>query len=595
MRSYVSACCTALLAALLSLGLVPSARAAPPANDNRADAQAIETFPADIHGSLVEATVERLDPQVSECGTIASTVWYRIDTAPDGTISLAVTGAAGVAPIVRVYARGTALRELTCGSAPVGGTATASLETTRGANYFVLVGRRPTASDGEFDLHATLTLPPEPPRNDRMAGATRVAHLPATVKGTTVGARADDGDPSGCSLAGGTVWYRLRPTHDGLIVLRLHANSQLDAVVGVVVRARSRLQGGSCRETDSHGNATLAFRGAHTSTYFVVVGHQQGSHPGTFSMTLLAAAPPEQPPGRALSTRPVRATLNGLTNVNDVWHANLMPGTTYRVAFSSSACARVVLHRANHLEPLVSLSCSGYQTFTPGPDGGGQYIVEVQAALTDRSQPYRLQLAAAGADDIGIGIPIANQTSRHGSLDPRGVDVVDIYHFDVERRSDVKMTLSAATGTQYRLALVTESGGRLATGTEAVSRELDPGRYIVAVSAPPATQGGSYRLSLLVRDITSTTLTLPAPVVSPGTALTLRPTVAPSGTGVIEIQIDRFDPLAGWQFSRLIRISAGGSTTWVPPTEGTWRIRATYLGSTSASPSRSGYVEVIVR
>ena len=72
----------------------------------------------------------------------------------------------------------------------------------------MLVGRKPTSADGEFDLHADLTLPPEPPRNDRFAAAARIAHLPATVKGTTVGARTEDSDPSGCDLAAGTVWYR---------------------------------------------------------------------------------------------------------------------------------------------------------------------------------------------------------------------------------------------------------------------------------------------------------------------------------------------------------------------------------------------------
>ena len=56
----------------------------------------------DVPGTTVEATVERLDPQVSQCGRIESTVWYRIDQAPDGTIVLGVRGA-GLAPVVRVY------------------------------------------------------------------------------------------------------------------------------------------------------------------------------------------------------------------------------------------------------------------------------------------------------------------------------------------------------------------------------------------------------------------------------------------------------------------------------------------------------------
>jgi hypothetical protein len=71
--------------------------------------------------------------------------------------------------------------------------------------------------------------------------------------------------------------------------------------------------------------------------------------------------------------------------------------------------------------------------------------------------------------------------------------------------------------------------------------------------------------------------------------------VTPSVSGVIEIQIDRFDPLDGWQFSKLVRVPVGSSFTWTPPAEGKWRIRATYRGSETASPSRSGYVFVTVQ
>lgn len=587
---------TALAAVLATLLVAPAARAAAPPNDNRADAQAIAAFPAAIHGTLVEATVERLDPQVSECGPIASTVWYRIDTAPDGTLSFALRGAAGVAPVIRVYSRGkSALREVTCASADAGALATTSFDTTRGANYFVLVGRKPTSADGEYDLQINLTLPPEPPANDKFAAARRLTHLPATVAGTTVGARSEDSDPEGCDLAGATVWYRLRPGHDGLVLLKLHANGKLDAVLGVLERARSRLGGGSCRQTNGHGDATLAFRAVHTTTYFVLVGQQQGSKPGTFKLTALAAAPAERFPGKPLPSHTVRATLNGLTNVNDVWHTDLTAGTTYRFAFSSPGCARAELVRRTDHAVLVSMSCSGYRTFTPGPDGGGMYVLQVIAAPNDRAQPYRLQFAQTEADDVGIGLPLANLETHRARLDPQGVDVVDIYHFDVQRLSDVQVGLEAPAGSAFRLQLVTESGGRIAAGEASVRRQLAPGRYVVAVTAAPATPGGAYRLTLLVRDLTSTTIAVPSGTLSVGSAVTLRPVVTPTATGVIELQIDRFDPLGGWQFTKLVRIPVGSSTTWIAPAAGTWRVRATYRGSTAASPSRSEYVTLTIR
>src|SRR5207302_5677961 len=324
----------ALATSFAALVIAPSAAATPPPNDNRADAQALGEFPVDVRGTLLEATAERLDPQISKCGTVASTVWYRIDTAPDGTINLAVQAAAGVAPVIRVYARGSsALREIACGSAAAGGLATASFDTTRGSNYLILVGRKTTSADGDFELRADLTLPPEPPANDRAAAATRLRRLPATVRGTTVGARSDENDPTDCSLAGATVWYRVRAPRKGLIVLKLHANGSLDAVVDVREQARSQLRGVGCRRTDDRGDATVAFAASAGTSYLIAVGDQDGSRAGTFSLTAVAAAAPEKAPGRALPQRQVRAALNGLVNVNDIWHTTLVAGTTYRIAF----------------------------------------------------------------------------------------------------------------------------------------------------------------------------------------------------------------------------------------------------------------------
>ena len=55
----------------------------------------------------------------------------------------------------------------------------------------------------------------------------------------------------------------------------------------------------------------------------------------------------------------------------------------------------------------------------------------------------------------------------------------------------------------------------------------------------------------------------------------------------------RFDPAAGWQFSRLFHVTAGADgvarATWTPPHVGRFRVRATFLGTLMASPSRSGY------
>jgi len=585
---------TAAVVAAAVLALAPSASAAPPANDNRANAQVIPTFPFDVHGTLAEATVERLDPQVSECGSIASTVWYRIEVAPDGIVTATARAGAGLAPVVRLYRIGrSAISEVDCGVAPAGGTATATVETVRGANYFVLVGRRPTSADAEFDLNVSLALPPDPPANDRRGAATRVRRLPATVPGTTVGARSEESDPGLCGLTAGSVWYRL-PARQGLVVLSLQTARNLDAVVVVVESSGARSGGIACRRTSARGSARVAFTARRGSTYHVVVGHPEGAERGTFTLRFVAADAPERLARRALPRGGVRASLNGLTNPNDLWRLALRPGVGYRIAFASPACARVELRRSGRTAPVLALACSGYRVFTPGPDGGGRYVLEIRAAASERGQPYRLQVSPVGADDIGVGLPLRSHAVRRGALSPQGVDVIDVYHFDVERQSDVRLTLTTGGAASFTLRLVTESGGRIASGP-VVRRRLAPGRYVVAVAASPGTPGGGYGLALLVRDITSTSLVLGAAEVPLGTSIVLQPLVSPAAAGGVELQIDRFDPFGGWQFVRLVRTTVGASVTWTPPRAGTWRVRARFLGSSSASPSRSGYARVTVR
>ncbi len=575
---------------LLAVALVVPGRAlaAPPPNDNRADAAVIPTFPSTTAGTTVEATVERLDPQVSRCGRVESTTWYRVDTAPDGLIALSVKGAAGVAPVIRLYRRGSsAIQELDCASAGPGGTASASLEAVRGSNYLVLVGRRPATADGSFELRAELFLPPA---NDD-AGGAQPLRLPGSVRGSTLGATYDDADP-GCGLDGGTVWYRMASRRDGRVLLRLAAQGTFDAAVVVVERVRSRTRRVACGQTDRAGRATVAFASLRGATYLVAVGHVENADPGTFRLeSFLSEAAESRAAGKALPRGGAASTVHGLTDVNDVWRVSMQPGTTYRIGFSSTACARATLRARRQLgRVLAALDCRGYTTFTPGPDGAGAYVLEVVAGPQASAQGYRLRFAPAAPDDLGIGVALRNRIAARGSLDPSRLDVRDVFHFDVERRADVSLSVSGGIVFQ----LLRDDGTRLGTHAR-VRRTLDPGRYVVAVAAGVGEPAVRYGLTLLIREITTTSLRLPSATVALGSTVTLRPEVANATGGTVELQVDRFDPLTGWHFNRLLRVPAGGSVSWRPPAEGRWRIRASYRGTVEASPSRSGYAYLEVR
>lgn len=579
-----------LLTALTALVLAAPALAAPPPNDNRADAQLLLAFPSTAHGTTAEATLERLDPQVSKCGRVDATIWYRIDAAPDGTIVTTVQAVGQLAPVVRIYRRNpSSIQEVSCGTAKAGGKVVSSVGTVRGAGYLILIGRRPGTADGEFDLRADLVLPPD---NDERGEATPIRRLPATVRGTTLGATDDKSRP--CRMSGAGVWYRFKGPATGRAILQLSTGNR-DGAIAAFRRSRSEIDEIGCAATDRHGKALLGFATKGGADYLVLVGDRIGSGPGEFTLTVRAGEAPEQLPGRALPRGGVRASVNGLTDVNDIWSVRLRRGKTYRIAFSSSPCARASLRTAND---FVRFDCRAYTSFTPGRDGGGRYTFEVQASPSPVRQTYRLRIAAAAADDLGVGLELAADSTVRGRLSPNGIDLLDLYHFDVERLSEVRLRLRQPAGRHFSLLLLSDRGGRISGDATTLRRRLGPGRYVVAVSGTAGSRSGRYRLSLLQRDVTSTAVLISgrsSAEITPGSSVTLQCAVAPTPSGGrVELQVDRFDPLTGWHFHRVIHAAAGTAVSWRPPASGRWRVRARFLGTRHSAPSRSGYAHLIV-
>jgi len=580
--------CALVLVSLLVASAEAQTSEAPP-NDNRASAQVIAAFPATMEGTTVEATVERLDPQRSQCGTVESTAWYRVDKAPDGTIFLSVQGT-GLAPVVRVYnVTKSGIAELDCSSAKVSQAANVTWETTRGNSYLILVGKKTGAADGAFQLSAQLFLPPV---NDSSRQATKLA-VRDQIKGTTLGATSDESDPHGCSLAGGTVWYSINPGRASRMVVRLHAAGDLDAAAVLLRKFRSQTESIGCIQTDRKGDALLAWDVEKGAVYLMAVGQRKGSSPGDFSLGVLAAQPREVAPGQRLRRGGVRSRVDWLTDVTDVWWTRFAPGTTYRIAFSSSGCAALTVR--GKVGTLRSFDCSGYTTFTPGPHGGGRYIFEVTAPGRAGSVSYKLKVLRAGVDDVGVGLGLANLTTARGTLGPTAGDVVDLYHFDVPRLSAVRLHLESAQ-LECSITLLTYDGGRMGSSSREIGRTLGRGHYVVAVRASFGASSGRYRLSLVVREVTKTTLAASSAQIPPRSSVvfTIAVTPQPDG-GRTAIQIDRFDSLAGWQFNRIIPLGrSSGPMSWKPPTLGRWRARATFLGTVRFSPSRSGYATVLV-
>jgi hypothetical protein len=61
--------------------------------------------------------------------------------------------------------------------------------------------------------------------------------------------------------------------------------------------------------------------------------------------------------------------------------------------------------------------------------------------------------------------------------------------------------------------------------------------------------------------------------------------------------IERFDPLAGWQFFSLRRVQVVGGSggfSFLPPVVGRWRARSQFLGTRRFGPSQGDTATLLV-
>jgi hypothetical protein len=73
--------------------------------------------------------------------------------------------------------------------------------------------------------------------------------------------------------------------------------------------------------------------------------------------------------------------------------------------------------------------------------------------------------------------------------------------------------------------------------------------------------------------------------------------VSPSASGPVTVDVERFDPVFGWQFYRELHAVASAGTASIPfsaPAIGRWRARASYSGSRTFSPSAVGFAYLLV-
>lgn len=454
------------------------------------------------------------------------------------------------------------------------------------------------------------------PPNDAVADAEQISTLPVKIDGTTKGAKLSKDEPvPSCAAVKGIVWYAVNAPRRGAMVARLAADPDHDAVAVVQRIVRSKRYEAACALTGKQGRVNVAWYAYAGRSYLIGVARPTAASGGDFRLEVIAAEPEPRPPGATLTAGAIVSTVDPILDSSDAWAVGMTRGTTYRLyAQARGGCVSLEVYRPKVssfaiAKPVMSAApCGGYLAFTPGIDGGGTYSLLVRAAGTKPvTVSYRLETAPYDADDGAPGVELENGESTTGSVSRRGIDPHDMYRITVPRENEltvIEMQQKPTVGLD--LLVLTEAGDQLACacsgrGRQVLRENLDPGNYYVVVRSR-GNSGGDYRLQVRIRDVTTTSISVggeKSVEVVPGRSVPLRVDVtSASRGGAVQVEIDRRDPLIGWQFSAVQtgNVSSSGTFTlsWIPPSVGTWRARARFLGTPYSSFSSSGYVSVHV-
>jgi hypothetical protein len=312
-----------LLATAATLTLWASAAApalaAPPANDAFASARALATLPAEVDGTLAEATRESGEP--NHGGTRRErSVWYRFDATETGTF-IADTCTTASDTFLAVYSGGanatapSGLTQVVVNDDACGTGSRVVIRATAGTRYHVAVASVGGA-EGAFTLRLAEAAPPE---NDAFADARRLSR-PGLFQGSNVLATNELGEPdhAGVEDGGASVWYRYRAPRTQRITVQT-TGSSFDPVLGVYVGDLGSLR--TIASNDDGGDSTEALvriNAQRGRTYFIAVASLGRDSSGTFTLGVsdggaagvgLTVVPAEEQTLGGVLSRGLRATI----------------------------------------------------------------------------------------------------------------------------------------------------------------------------------------------------------------------------------------------------------------------------------------------
>lgn len=276
-----------IITVTLLCSVTSPAWAAPPANDDFADATLVTTLPFHDEFAIDEVTTEPEEPVTSYCYWVSQTVWYKF-TSPVDTVVRADTadsyfGATALQVFEASNAAFSDLNLIDCNS--YGGSVT--FYARANITYYLQLGGLGTEGGATGLVNLNLTLVPGP-ANDNFANATPVTALPFDEEVDIIGATREPNEPlSCCDFAYGSVWYTFYA--DRTQSLSVFAYGPFFKEIGIYT---GNTLAGLTKITSSAWSDVASFTALPNTTYYLQVSSLNATAtPLSFALTV--TPPPE--------------------------------------------------------------------------------------------------------------------------------------------------------------------------------------------------------------------------------------------------------------------------------------------------------------
>jgi hypothetical protein len=273
----------ALLAGIVALALPGTAAAAPPANDDFANAAVVGSLPYSDVVSTTDSTTEGGEPQ--SCIFMNQTVWYSFTPTTTSVVVVDNAGT-GFSTNVNVYrSSGSGITSLSfVGCA--GNGSSVNFQAEAGATYYFQAGIL-FGAVGDLHVNVRELLPPA---NDEFANATPVGSVPYSdsVDATAASIEANEPVPScGYGQSAGSVWYAFTASTTGSYSIPSYYTGFWPQTAVYTGSSLNNLTSLGCRTFGS----MLTFHADAGQTYYIQLGGLFGAR-GTIIFDLRVAPDP---------------------------------------------------------------------------------------------------------------------------------------------------------------------------------------------------------------------------------------------------------------------------------------------------------------